>query len=127
MLRFVKSNTLLPGPSQDEQAICNIIFMQKVIWETIIGSYLKQNNSDLVFQTRTSSSESTFQTFSKIEAKIVLAAMLEAKNIIIQIQANSNHTTFLKNQSAIKYFPKSKKLGVRWCQILASARFQLIV
>ena len=40
-------------PSQDEQAICNIIFIQKVIWETIIGSYLKQNNSDLVFQTRT--------------------------------------------------------------------------
>ena len=39
--------------------------------------------------------------------------MLEGKNIIIQIQANSNHTTFLKNQSAIKYFPKSKKLGVR--------------
>ena len=53
MLRFVKSNTLLPGSSQDEQAICNIIFMQKVIWETIIGSYLKQNNSDLFFQTRT--------------------------------------------------------------------------
>ena len=60
-----------------------------------------------------SSSESTHQTISKIEAKIVLATMLEGKNIIIQIQANSNHTTFLKNQSAIKYFPKSKKLGVR--------------
>ena len=59
------------------------------------------------------SSESTYQTLSEIEAKIVLAAMLEGKNIIIQIQANSNHTTFLKNQSAIKYFPKSKKLGVR--------------
>ena len=36
-----------------------------------------------------SSSESTYQTFIKIEAKIVLAAMLEGKNIIIQIQANS--------------------------------------
>ena len=60
-----------------------------------------------------SSSESTHQTISKIEAKIVLATMLEGKNIIIQIQANSNHTTFLKNQRAIKYFPKSKKLGVR--------------
>ena len=60
-----------------------------------------------------SSSESTYQTISKIEAKIVLTTMLEGKNIIIQIQANSNHTTFLKNQSAIKYFPKSKKLGVR--------------
>ena len=60
-----------------------------------------------------SSSESTYRTFSKIEAKIVLSAMLEGKNIIKQIQVNSNHTTFLKNQSAIKYFPKSKKLGVR--------------
>ena len=60
-----------------------------------------------------SSSESTYRTFSKIEAKIVSAAMLEGKNIIKQIQVNSNHTTFLKNQSAIKYFPKSKKLGVR--------------
>ena len=60
-----------------------------------------------------SSSESTYRTFSKIEAKIVLASMLEGKNIIKQIQVNSNHTTFLKNQSAIKYFPKSKKLGVR--------------
>ena len=58
-----------------------------------------------------SSSESTYQTISKIEAKIVLATMLEGKNIIIQIQANSNHTTFLKNQRAIKYFPKSKKIG----------------
>ena len=52
ILRFIKSNTLIPGPSQDEQAICNIIFTQKVMWETIIGSYLKHNNSDLVFQTR---------------------------------------------------------------------------
>ena len=60
-----------------------------------------------------SSSESTHQTIGKIEAKIVLATMLEGKNIIIQIQVNSNHTTFLKNQRAIKYFPKSKKLGVR--------------
>ena len=37
---------------------CDIIFMKiKVKWyclqKTIIGSYLKQNNSDLVFQTRT--------------------------------------------------------------------------
>ena len=60
-----------------------------------------------------SSSESAYQTISKIEAKIVLATMLEGKNIIIQIQADSNHTTFLKNQRAIKYFPKSEKLGIR--------------
>ena len=38
---------------------CDIVFMKmKVIWfclrKTISGSYLKQNNSDLVFQTRTS-------------------------------------------------------------------------
>ena len=64
-----------------------------------------------------SSSESTYQTFSKIEAKIVLAAMLEGKNIIIQIQANSNHTTFLKNQRAIKYFPKSKKI---WSKMMSN-------
>ena len=149
ILRFIKSNTLIPGPSQDEQAICNIIFTQKVMWETIIGSYLKHDNSDLVFQTRSiflnevrswsraqnviffkitsfwirilhfnfkemlmrsrgtinSSSESNYQAFIKIKAKIVLAAMLEGNNIIIQIQANTNHTDFLEKSKCHKIFP----------------------
>ena len=52
-----------------------------------------------------SSSESNYQTFIKIKAKIVLAAMLEGKNIIIQIQANTNRTDFLEKSKCHKIFP----------------------
>ena len=58
-----------------------------------------------------SSSERNYQTRDR--SKNYFGRNVGGKNIIIQIQANSNHTTFLKNQRAIKYFPKSKKLGVR--------------
>ena len=50
-------------------------------------------------------SESTYQTFSKIEAKIVLAAMLEGKNIIIQIQGQFKSYYFLEKSKSPKIFP----------------------
>ena len=31
--------------------------------------------------------------------------MLEGKSMLSNVVANTNHTTFLKNQSAIKYLP----------------------
>ena len=37
--------------------------------------------------------------------KVVLAAMLEGKSMPSNMAANTNHTTLLKNQSAIKYLP----------------------
>ena len=37
--------------------------------------------------------------------KVVLAAMLKGKSMPFNMAANTNHTTLLKNQSAIKYLP----------------------
>ena len=36
---------------------------------------------------------------------VVLAAMLEGKSMPSNMAANTNYTTLLKNQSAIKYLP----------------------
>ena len=49
--------------------------------------------------------ERNYQTFNKIKPKVVLAAMLEGKSMPSNVAANTNHTTLLKNQSAIKYLP----------------------
>ena len=37
--------------------------------------------------------------------KVVLATMFEGKSMPSNMAANTNHTTLLKNQSAIKYLP----------------------
>ena len=37
--------------------------------------------------------------------KVVLTAMLVGKSMLSNVVANTNHTTLLKNQSAIKYLP----------------------
>ena len=53
-----------------------------------------------------STSERNYQTFNKIyKQKVVLAAMLEGKSMPSSRAANTNHTTLLKNQRAIKYLP----------------------
>ena len=39
------------------------------------------------------------------EPEVVLAAMLEGKNMPSNMAANTNHTILLKNQIAIKYLP----------------------
>ena len=41
----------------------------------------------------------------KLKLKLVLAAMLEGNSMPSNMAANTNHTTLLKNQSAIKYLP----------------------
>ena len=47
----------------------------------------------------------TYQTLTRYKQKVVLATVLEGKNMPFSMAANKNHTTLLKNQSAIKYLP----------------------
>ena len=44
-------------------------------------------------------------TLTRYKQKLVLAAMLEGKSMPSNMEANTNHTTLLKNQRAIKYLP----------------------
>ena len=51
-------------------------------------------------------SERNYQTFNKLfKQKVFLASMFEGKSLPSNMAANTNHTTLLKNQSAIKYLP----------------------
>ena len=43
--------------------------------------------------------------FTRYKQKVVLAAILEGKSMPSNMAVNTNHTTLLKNQSAIKYLP----------------------
>ena len=47
----------------------------------------------------------TIKRLTRCKQKVVLAAMLEGKSMPSNMTANTNHTTLLKNQSAIKYLP----------------------
>ena len=47
----------------------------------------------------------TIKRLTSYEQKVVLAAMLEGKSMFSNMAANTNHTTLLKSQSAIKYLP----------------------
>ena len=47
----------------------------------------------------------TIKHLTRYKQKVVLSAMLEGKHMPSNMAANTNHTTLLKNQSAIKYLP----------------------
>ena len=47
----------------------------------------------------------TIKSLTRCKQKVVLAAILEGKSMPSNMAANTNHTTLLKNQSAIKYRP----------------------
>ena len=47
----------------------------------------------------------TIKRLTRYKQKVVLAAMLEGKSMPSNMAANANHTTLLKNQSAIKFLP----------------------
>ena len=47
----------------------------------------------------------TMKRWTRYKQEVVLAAMLEGKSMPSNRAANINHTTLLKNQSAIKYLP----------------------
>ena len=48
----------------------------------------------------------TIKRLTRYNQKVALAAMLEGKSMPSNMAANTNHTTLLKNQSAIKYLPQ---------------------
>ena len=52
-----------------------------------------------------STSERNYLTFNKVKAKSILATLLEGTSMLSNMVANTNHTTLLKNQIAIKYLP----------------------
>ena len=60
-----------------------------------------------VYSTSEGNYQLNYQTFNKLsyKQKVVLAVMLEGKSMPSNMAANTNHTTLLKNQSAIKYLP----------------------
>ena len=45
------------------------------------------------------------KSWTRYKQEVVLAAMLEGKSMPSNMAANTNHTTLLKNQSAVKYLP----------------------
>ena len=47
----------------------------------------------------------TIKCLTRYNQNVVLAAMLEDKSMPSNMAANKNHTTLVKNQSAIKYLP----------------------
>ena len=47
----------------------------------------------------------SIKLLTRYKQKVVLAAMLEAKSMLSNMAANTNHATLLKNQSTIKYLP----------------------
>ena len=47
----------------------------------------------------------TIKGLTRYKQKVVLATMLEGKSMPSNMVAYTNHTTLLKNQSAIKYPP----------------------
>ena len=47
----------------------------------------------------------TIKRLTRYKEEVVLAAILEGKSMPSNMAANTNHTTLLKNQSAIKYLP----------------------
>ena len=47
----------------------------------------------------------TITRLTRSKQKVVLTAMLEGKSMPSNMAANTNDTTLLKNQSAIKYLP----------------------
>ena len=58
----------------------------------------------------------TIKRFTRYEQKVVLAAMLEGVSMPSNMAAN--HSTLLKNQSAIKYLPQVRFLSNFGCKII---------
>ena len=55
---------------------------------------------------------------TRYKQEVVLSAMLEGKSMPSNMAANTNHTTSLKNQSAIKYLPEVRFLSNFGCKII---------
>ena len=89
----------------------NYLFLNRNFALKLQGNCLKD---DVV--TFTAHLSVTIKRLTRYKQKVVLAAMLEGKSMPSNMAANANHTTLLKNQSAIKYLPSTRFLsnfGVR--------------
>ena len=73
------------------------------MWFFKIINYLLLN-TNFAFKFQVHLSE-TVKRLTRYKKKVVLAAMLEGKSMPSNMAANTNHTTLLKNRSAIKYLP----------------------
>ena len=63
----------------------------------------------------------TIKRLTRYKQKVVLTAILEGKSMPSNMAANTNHTTLLKNRSAIKYLPQLRFLSNFRCKIILCA------
>ena len=91
----------------------NYLFLNTKFSLKLQGKYWKD---DVV--TFTAHMSVTIKRLTRYKQKIVLAAMLEGKSMPSNMAANTNHTTLLKDQSAIKYLPYMHFLSNYGCKII---------
>ena len=60
----------------------------------------------------------TIKLLTRYKQKVVLASMLEGKSVPSTLAANTNQTTLLKDQSAIKCLPLTRFLSNFGCKII---------
>ena len=60
----------------------------------------------------------TIKRLARYKQKVVLAAILDGKSMPSNMAANTNHTTLLKNQSAIKHLPQMRSISNFGCKII---------
>ena len=80
--------------------IMNYLFLNTNFALKFQGKYWKVD-----VRTFTTHMSLTIKRLARPKQKVVLAAMLEGKSMPSNVAANTNDTTLLKNQSAIKYLP----------------------
>ena len=74
-------------------------------WTQILHLKFKENVEKNDVATFTAHLSVTIKRLTRYKQKVVLAVMLEGKSMPSNMAANTNHTTLLKNESAIKYLP----------------------
>ena len=91
----------------------NYLFMNRNFALKLQGNYWKD---DVV--TFTAHLSVTIKPLTRYKQKVVLAAMLEGKSMPSNMAAQTNHTTLLNNQNAIKYLLYMRYLSNFWCNII---------
>ena len=91
----------------------NYLFLNRNFALKLQGNYWKD---DVV--TFTAHLSVTIKPLTRYKQKVVLAAMLEGKSMPSNMAAQTNHTTLLNNQNAIKYLLYMRYLSNFWCNII---------
>ena len=92
---------------ENESHVAKMWFLKLWItsfWTQILYLNFKKMLKDDVV-TFTAHISVTIKSLTRYKEKVVLAAMLDGKSMSSNMAANTNHTTSLKNQIAIKYLP----------------------